>query len=132
MTKHKKRKGPAPGTAYPNVKRSKIGEKIACLRRERGISQVQLAEKTGLTARMVSFYERETDDIPPIRLEKIAKVLGTTVDELLNGQAKRINLEVNKAFLRRLELAKSLPAQKQKILSDMIDEMLRNQPRKSA
>jgi transcriptional regulator with XRE-family HTH domain len=123
MTKTKRRKGPAPGTAYPNIKRSRIGAKIACLRRERGISQVQLAEKTGLTSRMISFYERETDGIPPMRLEKIAQVLGTSIDELLNGEAKTINLEVNRAFLKRLELAKTLPEQKQKILSDMIDEM---------
>jgi hypothetical protein len=68
-------------------------------------------------------YERETDGIPPMRLEKIAQVLGTSVDELLNSQAKTINLEVNRAFLKRLELAKKLPEHKQKILSQMIDEM---------
>jgi transcriptional regulator with XRE-family HTH domain len=119
----KKKKGPAPGTLYKNVRRTQMGMRLASLRRTRGLSQVELAALTGLTQRAVSYYERESETIPSHHLQKIAKALSVSTDEILSHKPDQKDIEANRAFLRRLEIAKTLPEPKQKILSDMIDEM---------
>ena len=76
----KKTHGPAPGTQYKNISRTKLGANIAAVRRLRGISQEVLAEKTGISARMISYYERESENIPASKLIKIAEALKVTTD----------------------------------------------------
>ena len=60
-----------------------LGERITKLRTERGISQVELAEKTGLSRMCI--YKCENDDTTDPRLytiKSIADALGVTLDEL--------------------------------------------------
>ena len=120
MTTTRKRKGPVPGTIYARIKRPPTGEKILALRRERGLSQTDLARKTGLSKRMVSFYERESANIPAPKLEFIAKALSVSIDELMGYHPNPLSLETNRSFLKKLDKAKRLPPEKQKIIADMI------------
>jgi transcriptional regulator with XRE-family HTH domain len=119
----KRKKGPEPGTLYKNVKRTQLGMKIAALRRERGITQIELAQQAGLTKRIVSYYERESETIPSIHLQKFAQILRVPTDALLSNAPKMEDLNVNRGFLKRLEIAKQLPIKEQKIISDMIDSL---------
>jgi transcriptional regulator with XRE-family HTH domain len=125
----KKKKGPAPGTLYKNVKRTSLGMKIAALRRERGLTQQALANKADLTKRMISYYERESETIPSNHMQGIASALGVAVDALINHTPSHAVLEVNRGFLRRLETSKTLPAKDQKIISDMIDSLATKAPK---
>jgi transcriptional regulator with XRE-family HTH domain len=124
MIKRKRKTGPKPGTLYKNVTRTEIGIKLAALRREKGISQQTLAERTGLTKRVISYYEREAKTIPSNNLQKIAKAFNVEVDLLLNHEVQKSVLKQNRAFLKRLEKAKNLPPEKQKLISDLIDNLI--------
>jgi transcriptional regulator with XRE-family HTH domain len=124
----RKKKGPAPGTLYKNVKRTSLGTSIAELRRERGLTQQVLANKTNLTKRMISYYERESETIPSNHMQKIAEALNVQVDELINHTSSPTILEINRGFLKRLELAKTLTLKDQKIISDMIDSLASKTP----
>ena len=124
MSKTKKKKGPAPGTLYKNVTRTESGKKLAALRRSRGLTQSELAKRTGLTQRVISYYERESETIPSQHLRKIAHALNVTTDKILGYETEPTNLEINRAFLRRLEIAKTLPPKKQKIINDLIDSFI--------
>ena len=63
-----------------------IGSLIAELRREKGITQQNLAEKLNVTNRAVSKWERGEGCPEITTLPKLAYLLGVTVDELLNGE----------------------------------------------
>jgi transcriptional regulator with XRE-family HTH domain len=67
---------------------SEFGERLTALRKARGLTQVQLADKIGSTQRAVSRYETIADRAPAPVLAKLAQALGVTTDELLG--VKRI------------------------------------------
>lgn len=62
----------------------KLGYKIKYERVKRGISQLDLALKTGLTTRSISRIECGTNDPKYSTLVRIAKALGIELVELLN------------------------------------------------
>ena len=86
----------------------KIGKFIASCRKEQNLTQMQLAEKMNVTDRAVSKWERgKTMPDSSIMLE-LCKILGITVNELLNGE--KINMENNDQKNQRilLEMAKEI------------------------
>lgn len=64
-----------------------IGEKIAFLRKEKGMTQSQLAEKMNVTDKAVSKWERNLSCPDINTISKLADILEVSVEELL--QAKR-------------------------------------------
>jgi transcriptional regulator with XRE-family HTH domain len=67
---------------------SAFGERLTALRKARGLTQVQLAEKIGSTQRAVSRYETVADRAPAPVLARLAQALAVSTDELLG--VKRI------------------------------------------
>jgi hypothetical protein len=72
-----------------------IGEIISSLRKEKGMTQNELAEKMNVTDKAVSKWERNLSCPDVNSIPKLAEVLGTTVEELLNAQTKKENNKVN-------------------------------------
>lgn len=68
-----------------------IAQRIADLRKERGISQQQMAKKLGVTQPVISRYERGELRIHAELLVKIAKVLTTSIDQLLGLERPKTN-----------------------------------------
>jgi transcriptional regulator with XRE-family HTH domain len=68
---------------------SEFGERLAALRKERGLTQVQLAEAMGATQRAMSYYENECDFPPGPILIELARVLKVSTDELLGVKTIR-------------------------------------------
>ena len=66
-----------------------IGEIISSLRKERGMTQNDLAEKMSVTDKAVSKWERNLSCPDVNSIPKLAEILGTTVEELLNAQSKK-------------------------------------------
>lgn len=62
----------------------KIGEKIAQLRKEKGMTQSDLAEKMCVTDKAVSKWERNIS-VPDIRtVQKLSQVFEVSVEEFIN------------------------------------------------
>ena len=60
-----------------------IGKQIANVRKTRGFSQYDLSDMTGISQRMICYYET-SDNAPPLeQLIKISKALKVTLDELV-------------------------------------------------
>jgi len=68
---------------------SDFGDRLTQLRKERGLTQVQLAEALGATQRAISYYENECDCPPGPILVELARVLRVSTDELLGVKAIR-------------------------------------------
>lgn len=62
-----------------------IGRRIHEIRQESGLSQMDLAEKIGMSVSYVSMIENGRRRVSLNALIRIANILGVTVDELLNG-----------------------------------------------
>lgn len=60
-----------------------FGATIASLRKERGMTQLDLAQLMGVTDKAVSKWERDLSFPDVASLPKLAEVLGASVDELL-------------------------------------------------
>lgn len=63
-----------------------IGNRIAKLRKARGMSQENLAEKVGVSSQAVSKWENDASCPDISLLPSLAKLLDVTVDELLTGK----------------------------------------------
>ena len=64
----------------------KIGRFIAAMRRERGLTQRELAEALGLSNRTISKWECG-DGLPELaNILPLCELLGVTADELLHGE----------------------------------------------
>ena len=72
-----------------------IGEMISSLRKEKGMTQNDLAEKMNVTDKAVSKWERNLSCPDVNSIPKLAEVLGTTVEELLNAQSKKENSKIS-------------------------------------
>jgi transcriptional regulator with XRE-family HTH domain len=60
-----------------------LGMMIAELRKEKGMTQLELAEKMGVTDKAVSKWERDLSCPDINSLPNLADILGVTVDELM-------------------------------------------------
>ena len=79
-----------------------MGEIISTLRKEKGMTQKDIAEKLGVTDKAVSKWERDIAFPDTATIPKLAEILGVSVEELLqaktapvpasNGVDKIINL----------------------------------------
>lgn len=63
-----------------------IGERISALRKERGMSQGQLADALELSRQAVSKWENDQASPDTIKLIKLAEVLDTEVEYLATGR----------------------------------------------
>ena len=65
-----------------------MGEIISALRKEKGMTQRDLAEKLNVSDKAVSKWERNVACPDIQNIPKLAEILGISVDELINAQPK--------------------------------------------
>ena len=65
------------------MKEKTVGQTIAALRKERGMTQAELAEKMNVTDKAVSKWERDLSCPDVGSLPRLAEVLGISLDELM-------------------------------------------------
>ena len=64
-----------------------IGVRISNLRKERDMTQLELADKMGVSYQAVSSWERGATMPDISRLPDISQVLGVSIDELLGNSS---------------------------------------------
>ena len=72
-----------------------LGEMISALRKEKNMTQIDLAEKMNVTDKAVSKWERNLSCPDVNSIPTLAAILGVSVEELLNAQTKSNNSKVN-------------------------------------
>ena len=102
-----------------------FGERLARLRKERGFTQVELAERVELIQAVISDYERGKLRPYADIAARFASALEVSTDELLGLEtpAKRA-APLNRRFLRRLQAVDQLPKRDQEALLRTIDAFL--------
>ncbi len=101
-----------------------FGAKLILLRKQKSLSQGDVAEAVGVSRDAISKYER--DEITPSveNAKKIAYVLGVSIDFLVNEEAKEEVLD-NEAVKRIKDIQKLPQEEKTKIFS-VIDALVRD------
>lgn len=118
---------PRLGKYVAPVDEQTIARRLRELRKRRGLSQVELAEKVGIDQTLLSTYERATVRIHGAMVAALAKALRVTSDELLGlKESKENGLIKDRRFLRRLDQIDRLPRRKKDALLTTIDALLRN------
>jgi transcriptional regulator with XRE-family HTH domain len=110
---------PLPGPEEP------LGDRIARLRKERGLSQTELAERIGIIQALVSDYENGKLRLTAEMAVRFAQALEVTTDDLLQPSGKRRTLKPSRKVLRRLEEIEALPSHHQQTVLKTIDTMLK-------
>jgi transcriptional regulator with XRE-family HTH domain len=104
-----------------------LGTRIARLRRDKGLTQVELAERLGVTQPAVSDYENDDIRLPADVVVQIATILGVSTDELLGLKevaAKGATSPKNRRLYRRLQDIEKLPRRDQQALLRTIEAFL--------
>ncbi|ADU29907.1 helix-turn-helix domain-containing protein [Evansella cellulosilytica] len=70
-----------------------IGERVKRYRKEAGMTLTELADKAGVAKSYLSALERNIQTNPSIQfLEKVANVLGLSIDYLLKDQVDNVSI----------------------------------------
>lgn len=102
-----------------------LGERVAALRKEQGLTQIQLAELLGISQQMVASYEVGRRRIPVSMLQSLAETLTVTVDTLLGAdQPKAAKRGPAPKLQRHFERVSQLSKPKQKFVMEMLETVL--------
>jgi len=104
-----------------------IGERIARLRKARGMTQAELAQQIEVSQNVISNYEAGTVRLSADMAIKLAKALKVSTDELLGVKNSSENEALpSRRILRRLARFDTLPKRKQDALLQTIDAVLKS------
>ena len=97
----------------------KIGKFIADCRKRKNLTQMQLAEKLGITDKAVSKWERGVAMPDTLIMLELCDILGISVNELLSGE--KIDMENNNQKTEQLllDMAKELEKKNKTIWTSM-------------
>jgi transcriptional regulator with XRE-family HTH domain len=111
---------------------SGIPARLAELRRERGLTQAELAQAVGITRKLIANYEAGRTHLNDESIILLAKVLGVSTDQLL-GVAQNPAAESVQSIrlVRRMQKIEKMPAPDQKALLKTIDKYLGDLPSES-
>ena len=94
----------------------KIGKFIASKRTEQGLTQLQLAEKLGITDRAVSKWETGKSLPDASLMPELCKLLKITINDLLCGEVVSVENYNEKAEKALLEMVKKEEMQNKKLM----------------
>jgi transcriptional regulator with XRE-family HTH domain len=105
--------------------RSDFARNLIAIRKEKGVSQRDLAQRTGISNRMVAYYETNAV-IPPLdKLEKIAKALGVSISRLTDSSLVSQDAgKLDTRTMKKVHLIEQLPPAEQKKVMEYAKDLL--------
>ncbi|TVZ38016.1 DNA-binding XRE family transcriptional regulator [Alteromonadaceae bacterium 2753L.S.0a.02] len=104
-----------------------LGKRIAELRKEVGLTQVQLAEFLGISQQHMASFEAGRRKVSSSDIPKLAQLFAITTDELLGIAKAPAKRGPASTLQRQVEQVKNLPKNKQKFISEMLDALIKQQ-----
>ena len=101
-----------------------LGQRIAQLRKEHGLTQAQLAELLGISQQQVASFEAGRRRVPVSVLPTLASTLAVAVQDLVGTPTSTAKRGPTPKLQRQLERLSRLPKAKQKFVSEMLDTVL--------
>lgn len=102
-----------------------LGKRVAELRKEQGLTQGQLAERTQCSQQSIAEYEAGRLNIPVGRLANIADALGVGVDDLMKDSGSGSRKRGPASRIEQLaDQVTKLPRTRQRFVVSMIENAL--------
>ncbi len=105
-----------------------MADRIQLLRKQAGLTQIELAGKIGVSKSQFIRYESKGVQPPANIINKLADVLGTSVDFLISGdktEKAKASLK-NSELIQRFKEVDSLPEEEQGVLIKIISAYVRD------
>lgn len=102
-----------------------VGQRLARLRKDRGLTQVELAERVGLAQPNISDYERDVLRLHSDLIVKLAEVLKVSTDELLGRKPPSTASVRSRRLIKRVQQIEELPQPHQRALLKTIDTFIK-------
>ncbi|MCA2997742.1 MAG: helix-turn-helix domain-containing protein [Rhodocyclaceae bacterium] len=104
---------------------TELGERVAALRKQHNITQVQLAETLDVSQQTLQGYEAGRRRIPVSALPILAASLSVTLEELMGAPATKAQKRGPAPKLQKqMEQVSLLPRARQQVVMDMLDGVL--------
>lgn len=103
-----------------------IGQRLARLRKEKGLTQVELAERLKINQSMMSDYERDVIRLHGELIVQLTGILGVSADELLGlkADAKKNGTVKNRRLQRQVQAVDKLSKRDQQAVLRTIEAFL--------
>jgi transcriptional regulator with XRE-family HTH domain len=103
---------------------TRLGARIAELRRTQDITQVQLAEILGVSQQTINSYEVGRRRVPVSALPALARTLGVSMEILIGEKAPPAKRGPTPLLQKQIERLTSLPKAQQKVVMQMLEGVL--------
>jgi len=105
---------------------TKFGDNIRLLRKQKGWTQIEFAQKLGCSQAIITAYENNVRKPPADKLTVIAELFGVNVTKLFGTipKTKKNENVKNPKLLRKFEQLEQLPANDKRAVFKMIDGLL--------
>ena len=114
-----------PAAVIPTPDDNAFGKRLQEIRKRRGLSQTEVAERLGIHQSLISQYERGYLRLNGALIVRLAAVLQTTPDQILGlADVKDQDTPRDRRFLRRLKRMEKLSPHDKKLLLGTIDAFL--------
>ena len=105
----------------------KLGKRIAELRKERGMTQIQLAEALGISQQLVAAYETGDRKVPASMLPMLSKLFAVSLEQLMGMEIRPGKSGQTAKLQRQIELIGLMPRAKQKFITEMLEAFIKQQ-----
>jgi transcriptional regulator with XRE-family HTH domain len=110
-----------------------IGQRVARIRKEKGYSQKQIAEKIGIIQELVSSYETGRLKLSAEMLLRFAVALDASIDDLMSLKTTKKNKNnARLTIMRRLIKIESLASNQRKFILRTIDSLIKSVEKKAS
>jgi len=107
-----------------------FGQKVSKIRKEKKLSQIDVASAVGVSRDAISKYERD-DIIPSVEnAKKIAKILNVSLDYLVSEEDKQDVLDID--MIKRIKEVQNLNNEDKNTIVTIIDAFIRDTKTKKA
>ena len=107
------------------LSKKEIGERVRALRRQRALSQVELAEALGTYQTVISAVERGARGLSLQQAVRLAKALKVSPDEILGQRQQEDGYFKDRRFVRRLQKIDRLSKRQRQVLLVTLDNFLK-------
>ena len=108
-----------------DVLQETIGQRLARIRKLRGLSQRDLAKNAGIARSIIADYERGKLRLYDKIIIELTNILKISSDELLGIKNNTENYEPSLRLMRRFIKIEKLPENKKKAILKTIDDLIR-------